>query len=228
MAAQDDSSAQARTPLSRERVLRAAVTLADEVGIESLSMRRLGHELGVEAMSLYNHVASKDDLLDGMVDVVVGEIDAPADGSDWKAAMRRRAISAREVLMRHPWAPAVIESRTNATPTILKYMDSIIGIFRNGGFSINLTHHAMHALGSRMLGFTQELFDDSEELAESPEVAALMLQQMTSEYPNISAMMVEISHEEDSILGLGCDDQVEFEFALDLILDGLERLRDSA
>ncbi len=200
-------------------MLHAAVRLADTAGIESLSMRRLGQELGVEAMALYNHVDNKEDLLDGMVDVVVSEIAPPATGADWKTAIRGRALSAREVLMRHPWAPRVIESRTDPTPTVMAHLDAILGILRDGGFSLDLTHHALHVLGSRLLGFTQELFDDSDGPDASPEMAAVLLQQMLQPYPNISAMVQEISHDEDS-------DQVEFEFALDLILDGLERLRD--
>jgi len=228
MATQADAPVEPRTPLTRDRVLRAAVHLADEGGIEAVSMRKVGQELGVEAMSLYNHVANKEEMLDGMADLVVGEIALEPRGSDWKSALRNRVLSAREVLERHPWAAGVIESRTTMTPTIVRYFDSVLGIFRDGGFSLNLAHHALHTLGSRVLGFTQELFDDSEALEESPEIAAIMLQQMMEEYPNISAMMTEISHEDDSIVGQGCDDQVEFVFGLDLILDGLERLRTEA
>src|SRR5687767_14495180 len=147
-----------RVPLSRDRVLRAAVALADDAGIDSLSMRNLAQELGVVPMALYKHVANKEQLLDGMVDVVVGEIDPPVPGADWKGAVRQRILSARRALLRHPWASRVIESRTNPTPVVLAYMDSMIGMFRAGGFSADLTHHVMHALGSRMWGFTQELF----------------------------------------------------------------------
>ncbi len=228
MATETEPNSQPRVPLSRERVLRAAIVLADQGGIESLSMRKLGQELGVEAMSLYNHVANKEEILDGMVDVVVSEIDLSSGGTEWKTTLRRQVLSAREVMVRHPWASGMIESRTNITQPMMRYMDSIVGIFRDGGFSLDLAHHAMHALGSRLLGFVQELFDDSDALDESPEVAALMLQQMTEEYPHISAMMLEISHDDDSTVGQGCDDYVEFVFGLDLILDGLERLRDSA
>ncbi|MGH2788499.1 MAG: TetR/AcrR family transcriptional regulator C-terminal domain-containing protein [Actinomycetota bacterium] len=225
MATQADPSVEPRAPLSRERVLRAAIALADEGGIEALSMRKLGQELGVEAMSLYNHVANKEDLLDGMVDVIVSEIDAPPSGTDWQTAMRQRVLSARRSLFRHPWASRVIESRTNATPTMLKYMDSMIGILRAGGFSIDLAHHALHVLGSRLLGFAQELYDDSGDDLD-PEAERVMLQQIATEYPNIAEMARAITHDEDTIVGKGCDDQFEFEFALDLILDGLERLRD--
>jgi len=226
MATQVGVGAQPRVPLSRERVLGAAVALADDGGVDALSMRKLAQELGVVPMALYKHVSNKDELLDGMVDVVVGEIDPPPSGTDWKTAIRHRVLSARSALLRHPWASRVIESRTNPTPTVMEYMDSMIGIFRAGGFSIDLTHHAMHAMGSRLLGFTQELFDDSVDL--DPAATAVMVQQMAGKYPHIIEMLVAITHDEASVVGQGCDDQFEFEFALDLMLDGLERLRDTA
>ncbi|MGI9649426.1 MAG: TetR/AcrR family transcriptional regulator C-terminal domain-containing protein [Acidimicrobiia bacterium] len=225
MTTETEAPADQRAPLSRERVLRAAVQLADHGGIEAVSMRKVGNQLGVEAMSLYNHVANKEEMLDGMVDLVVGEIDQSQDADDWQPAMRQRVLAAREVMVRHPWAAGVIESRINMSATMLQYMDSAVGILLRGGFSLDLAHHALHALGSRILGFNQELFDDSEGLEESPEVAALMMQQMTEEYPNISAMIGEVSHEGEPIGGKGCDDQVEFVFGLDLLLDGLEARR---
>ena len=182
-----------RTPLNRDRVLRAAVALADEVGLESLSMRRLAEELGVVPMALYKHVANKEELLDGMVANLIGEIDPPVPDADWKSAVRLRVLSARRALQRHPWARQAIESRTNKTPAVLDYMESFTGIFLAGGFSADLTHHVMHALGGRMWGFTQELFDDqagttAESLAEvPPEAQAAMFQQMAARYPNIVA-----------------------------------------
>ncbi|HJW61801.1 MAG TPA: TetR family transcriptional regulator, partial [Actinomycetota bacterium] len=176
MDTQLDVDAQPRVPLSRERVLRAAVALADEHGVEAISMRRIAGELGVVPMALYKHVSSKDELLDGMIDVVVGEIGPPAGGTDGKAAVRRRVLSARGALLRHPWASRVIESRTDPTPVVLGYMDSMIGMFRAWGFSIDLTHHAMHAMGSRLLGFSQELFDDTAEVG--PEMQAEALREM--------------------------------------------------
>jgi AcrR family transcriptional regulator len=226
MDTQLDADAPPRVPLSRERVLRAAVALADEHGVEALSMRRIAQELGVVPMALYKHVASKDELLDGMVDVVVGEIDPPAGGNGWKAAVRRRVLSARGALLRHPWASRVIESRTDPTPLVMAYMDSMIGMFRAGGFSIDLTHHAMHAMGSRLLGFSQELFDDTAEVG--PGMAPEALEEMAGRYPNITGLVAAITHDQASVVGQGCDDQFEFEFALDLMLDGLERLRDQA
>ena len=130
MATKIDETARAREPLTKERILRAAVALADESGVESLSMRRLALELGVVPMALYKHVANKDEMLDGIVDVVVGEIDAPVAGADWKAAIRERILSARRALLRHPWASRVIETRTDPTPMVIGYMDSMIGILR--------------------------------------------------------------------------------------------------
>jgi AcrR family transcriptional regulator len=211
--------------LSKQRVLRAAVALADAGGVEALSMRKLAQQLGVVPMALYKHVANKDELLDGMVDVVVSEIDPPLSGTDWKTAIRRRVLSARSALLRHPWASRVIESRATATPTVLQYMDSMIGIFRAGGFSIDLTHHAMHAMGSRLLGFSQELFDDTADIG--PEMQADMLRDLADGYPSITELVMAITHDEGSVVGQGCDDQFEFEFALDLMLDGLARLQDT-
>jgi AcrR family transcriptional regulator len=211
--------------LSKERVLRAAVALADQGGVDSVSMRKIAQELGVVPMALYKHVSNKDELLDGMVDVIVGEIDPPASGTDWKTAIRQRVLSARSALSRHPWASRVIESRSSATPAVLEYMDSMIGAFRAGGFSIDLTHHAMHAMGSRLLGFSQELFDDTADVG--PQMQAAMLRELAA-YPNITELLMVITHDEGSVVGQGCDDQFEFEFALDLMLDGLERLRDTA
>jgi AcrR family transcriptional regulator len=212
-----------RVPLRRDRVLRAAVSLADAAGIESLSMRRLAEALGVVPMALYKHVASKEELLDGMVDVVVGEIDPPVQGADWRRAVRQRVLSARRALLRHPWAFRVLQSRTNPTPAVLAYLDSMIGMFRAGGFSVDLTHHVMHAIGGRIFGFTQEVLDDSQPV--DPEAQARMLRELAGSYPNITELASVVYHDQASVVGPGCDDQFEFEFALDLLLDGFERLR---
>jgi AcrR family transcriptional regulator len=212
-----------RIRLSRDRVLRAAVARADEVGIDALSMRKLAEELGVVPMALYKHVASKEELLDGMVDIVVGEIDPPVIGTDWKSAVRQRILSARRALQRHPWAPGVIESRTNPSPVMLAYIDSMIGMFRAGGFSADLTHHALHAVGSRLYGFTQEIFDHSQGL--DPATQTMLVREMAGRYPHIAEMVKTVYHDDASVVGRGCDDQFEFEFALDLLLDGLERRR---
>jgi hypothetical protein len=168
-------------------------------------------------------VANKEELLDGMVDVVVGEIDPPVHGTDWKSAVRQRILSARRALLRHPWASQVLESRTNPTPLVLAYMDSMIGMFRAGGFSVDLTHHVMHTVGSRIFGFTQELFGDLP--SADPETQAAMPPEMARRYPYITELLMAVYHDEASVVGPGCDDQFEFEFALDLLLDGIERLR---
>jgi len=230
--AQPDAARKSRPPLTRERVLRAAVELADERGIQALTMRSLGQELGVEAMSLYNHVSNKDDVLDGIVEVVVGEvlaavdaIEPPDDATEWQPVVRARILAARDVLLRHRWAPGVLESRTDMPPSLLGYYDSLLRLMRGGGFSLDLAHHALHALGSRALGFSQELFvtDDKDV---DPDVMALMLQQMAGRYPDLAELMRIVAHDDESTLGSGCDDQFEFEFGLDVILDGLERLRE--
>jgi AcrR family transcriptional regulator len=215
-------------------VLHAAVELADERGIEALTMRNLGQGLGVEAMSLYNHVANKEDILNGIVEVVVGEvleavdaIEPPATPADWKTVVRARILTARDVLLRHRWAPGVLESRTEMPPSLLGYYETLLALMRGAGFSLDLAHHAMHALGSRSLGFSQELFMNDDDDADD-DMAAVMFQQMAARYPNLTDLMRIVAHDSDSTLGSGCDDQFEFEFGLDLILDGLERLRDAA
>jgi len=212
-----------RAPLSKEKVLRAAVALADESGLDALSMRKLADELDVVPMALYKHVANKDQLLDGMIDVVVGEIDPPATSAGWKTAIRQRILSARRVLRRHPWAWRVLETRSSASPVVLDYMNSMIGIFLTGGFSVDLTHHVMHAMGSRLLGFSQELFDDSASM--DPEMRDAVVRQMEGRYPHIAEVVKTVYHDAGSVVGPGCDDQFEFEFALDLLLDGLQSLR---
>jgi AcrR family transcriptional regulator len=223
MSTEIDVGAETRVPLSKERVLRTAVQLADESGIEALSMRKLAQELDVVPMALYRHVANKDELLDGMIDVVVGEIDPPLEGADWKTTIRERILSARRALLRHAWASRVMESRTSATPVVLGYMDSMIGLFRTGGFSLDLTHHALHAMGSRIFGFTQEVFNDTSDV--DPAAEAEMWGAMAATYPYIFEIFTSISHDDASTVGPGCDDQFEFEFALDLMLDGLEKLK---
>ncbi|MFD3731000.1 TetR/AcrR family transcriptional regulator [Streptomyces sp. NPDC058632] len=224
---QADAPARPRTPLSRKRILDTAVALADEGGVDALSMRRIAQALGVVPMALYKHVANKNELLDGMIDVLVGEIDPPAGRADWKTAVRRRVLSARRMLLRHPWAPGVIESRMKAratpTPAVLEYLDSMIGIFRSGGFPIDLVHHAMHVMGSRLLGFSQELFEDAP--GREPDPDAMPPEEMAARYPHITALAMAVAHDRESVVGAGCDDQLEFEFALDLTLDGLDRLR---
>jgi AcrR family transcriptional regulator len=224
MAGKTETSSRARAPLNRERVLRAAVALADRAGIASLSMRKLGQELGVEAMSLYNHVANKEDILDGMVDVVFSEIDLPSKKAGWKRAMRRRAISVREVLSRHHWATGLMESRTNPGPANLKHHDAVLGSLRRAGFSMAMAAHAYALLDAYIYGFAlTEMnlpFESSEEVAD---VARGMLSASPiDEYPNLADFITEHA------MKPGYDYAHEFEYGLDLILDGLERVRNTS
>jgi AcrR family transcriptional regulator len=220
---QTEPKTEGRIPLNRQRVLRAAIAFADEKGIESLSMRKLGEELGVEAMSLYKHVANKDDMLDGMVDVVFSEIDLPSDGAHWKTAMRERAISAREALSRHPWAIGLTESRMKPGPTNLRHHDSVIGCLREAGFSIEMAIHAYSALDSYIYGFAlQEKslpFDTPDDVGDMGDVAENILSQFPAdEYPYLRETTVEL------ITKSGWKYADEFELGLDLILDGIEQL----
>ena len=217
------ATAERRIPLTRQRVLEAAVELADRHGIESVSMRRLGQALGIEAMSIYTHVRSKDDLLGGMVEVVIGQIPTAHAGGDWKRSLRGTVMAARAVLIRHPWAPRLLDDLSEPGPAVMRHFDTVIGILREGGFSVEMTHHVLHLMGSRVLGFTQELFDDSPEL-DSDAVAALA-DQIGATHPHVAEMALAVTH--GGGLG-GCDTDAEFEFSLDVILDGLERLRDAA
>lgn len=212
------TAAPAREPLSRDRVLQAAIALADAEGMESLTMRRLARELGVEAMSLYHHVANKDDMLDGMVDIIFGEIGLPS-GTEWKEAMRQRAISARAVLSRHRWAIGLLDSRTSPGPATLRHHDAVVGSMRRSGFSIPMAAHAYSLLDSYIYGFTlQEKslpFESPEEVAQMAEVFLRAVP--ADEYPYLAEMTVE------HVLKPGYDFANEFETGLELILDGLER-----
>ena len=221
MAARTDQSARSRAPLTTERVLRAALDLADESGIESLSMRKLGQELQVEAMSLYNHVANKDEILDGIVDLVFSEIDLPSEPADWKAAMRRRAISARDALLRHPWATSLMQSRTKPGPATLRHHDSVVGSLRESGFTVEMAAHAFSVMDGYIYGFAlQQMNLPSRTPKESTELARGILRQLPADdYPYLAEMIVEHG------MKPGYDYAKEFEFGLDLILDGLERLR---
>ncbi|XRQ10232.1 TetR/AcrR family transcriptional regulator C-terminal domain-containing protein [Actinomadura welshii] len=229
----DDLAEQPRIPLSRRRVLRAAVRLADRDGLDSITMRRLAQEVGVEAMSLYHHVAGKEAVFDGVVEVVLGElmaavegVEAPSPEEDWRAALRARVLAAREVLLRHPWAPQVLVSRSTTSPIVVAYYDHVVAVLRAGGFSYDLAHRALHVLGSRALGFAHELFRPDG--ARTAAAASAAMAEMGDRFPNIAAMLAEAVHDDpDGTLGF-CDDQFEFEFALDLILDGLERHRAAA
>ncbi len=214
------NSARRRVPLSRERVLRAAVDLADRHGIEALTMRRLGQQLGVEAMSLYKHVAGKDEVLDGLAALVLEEFELPSADVGWREAMRRRAVSARAALARHPWA-AVVINRSGPTPALLRNLDAVIGSLRRGGFSVALAAHAFSLLDSYIYGFAvQEAalpFDTPGELTEL--TGSIMAGFPPEEHPHLAEMAVE------HILQPGYDHAAEFEFGLDLLLDALDRAR---
>jgi AcrR family transcriptional regulator len=205
-----------RADLTRERILRAAVELADEDGLDAVSMRRIAQRLGVAAMSLYNHVAAKDEILDGMVDVLIADIELPPGDAPWRAAIRDRALAARRVVARHPWAARLLAARSTMSLGVLGYMDGIVRAFQDGGFPPQLIHDSTHLISSRMLGFTQDIFDPN---TLRPAAVALWAEALASgAYPRISASLVGVTH----------DDEREFVFGLDLILDGLERARDAA
>jgi AcrR family transcriptional regulator len=222
MATQAHPRQEPRIPLSRERILRAAIELADQGGIEALSMRKLGQELGVEAMSLYNHVANKDDLLDGIVEAVTAEIDLPPEGTDWKAAIRHTAIASHEVFLRHRWACNLMMHRPKASTVRMQWMEAVLRTLREAGFSADMTHHAYHALDSHITGFTLwQVNMPFETKAELVDMAQDFMRQIpVDEYPYV------IEHAEQHLAPSSPDGATEFEFGLDLILDGLERLRD--
>ena len=208
-----------REPLSRDQVLRAAVALADQGGIGALSMRKLGQVLGVEAMSLYNHVANKSDLLDGMIDIVFSEIGLPAGDSGWKQAMRQRAISAREVLARHRWAIGLMESRRSPGPATLRHHDAVLGCLRQAGFPVDLTAHAYSLLDSYIYGFALQ---EASLPFDTPEKTTQVAQEIFGQfaagtYPHLTELTIQ------HVLQPGYHYGGEFEIGLDLILDALER-----
>jgi AcrR family transcriptional regulator len=222
MASRPNPSPGPRTALNKERVLRAAIGLADEGGIESLTMRKLAQKLGVEAMSLYHYVSKKDDIFDGIVDLVISEIAVPPKETEWKVALREIAISAHEVLVRHPWACSLMWT-TSISPARLRYMESILGTLRQSGFSADLTHHAYHALESHISGFTLWQVNIPFKAEDIAELGATFLETLpTDEYPYVA------EHTEQHLMPPDSEEKNEFEFGLDLILDGLERLRDAS
>ena len=224
MSTQTDPDAAPRTPLTRQRVLRAAVALADRGGVGALSMRKLAQELGVEAMSLYHHVANKDDILDGIVDVVFGEIELPTGEAGWEAAMRRRAVSAREALRRHPWATGLMESRRSPGPANIRHHDAVLGVLRNAGFPVELAAHAYSLLDSYIYGFALQ---EASLPFHTPEETAEVAQEIMSAFPaDQYPHLAEIATEH--VLQPGYDYGNEFLYGLDLILDGLARARAAA
>ena len=222
MAKKSGPAGKSRAPLDRERVLRAAMALADADGIGALSMRRLGRALGVEAMSLYNHVSNKDEILAGLVDIIVADIEVPEGAGDWKEAMRRRAISMRRAFALHPWALGLLESRKSAGPAALRYFDSVLGVLRRAGFSAAMALRAFSILDSYAYGFViQEKNLPSGSTAEVREGVKRFFRQLPAgEYRYLAEIMVDVA------LKSGFDFEKEFEFGLGLLLETLESIRD--
>jgi len=208
-----------RPPLNRDRVVATAVQIADERGVGAVTMREVAKRLGVEAMSLYNHVANKDDILDGMTDFVAEQFDLPDDAADWREAMRRRAVSAREVFSRHPWAPGLFDSRGSSGPSGLRYFDWVLGTLVEAGFSLEDAAHAYSLLDSYIYGFgMQQMSFDAEGDIPPEERAEAMLAHIPAEtYPYLHRMASHATH-------AGYDAEADFEFGLDILLDGLERV----
>ena len=219
----EDNDATQRTPLDRQRIVAAAVGLADEDGLDALTMRRLANRLGVEAMSLYHHVPNKDALLDGMVDAVFAEIEVPTDAPDWRDAMRGRARSARAALQRHPWAVGLLDARAHPGPATLAHHDAVLGCLRRAGFSVPMAAHAFAVMDSFLYGFAIQENTLPFETADQLEgVAADILAAMpTDAYPHLTELMVEHA------LQPGYDFGAEFGFGLDLVLEGLDNARRS-
>ena len=212
-----------RGRLSRERIVGAAVALADEIGFEAWSMRKLAEELGAAPMALYRHVASKEDLLDGMIDVVFGEIDVPSGQPDWKAEMRQRAIETRAALSRHRWANGLMESRTNPGPANAAYHNAFMGCLREAGFPFRQAVHAYNAVQSYTYGFAlQEKYLAFETAEESVDVARVTIEDHAAQYPYLAEVLAEFT------ASGGYDYDEEFEISLDLILDSIEQFKDQA
>ena len=218
-----------RTPLSRERVVAAAMDLADAEGIAAITMRRLAADLSVEAMSLYHHVPGKERLLDGLTEVVLGEINAAVAArvradDNWSTALRHRCLAAREVMVRHRWAPGLLGSRSSIPAGLYPYYEEVLATMFRGGLSYHLGHRAIHALGTMVLGFTQELFSpDAEGGTMDEEAAEAELAAMSAVLPHLTAMVASEVHDNDEDPLGWCDSQNEFEFTLDLLLAGLVR-----
>ena len=221
MAAREQRQVAQHTGLSTQRVVVEAIRLADREGVDGLSMRRLASALGAGAMSLYHYVANKEELLDAMIDIVFDEIELPASDMDWQSAMRQRAISARQVLARHPWAIGLMESRTTPGPANLRHREAIIACLRSAGFSVVMTTHAIWVLDSYVYGFALQVaslpFDTAAELADMTD-SVYLPQLPTEEYPFLNESAVALA-------AAGYDPSAEFDFGLDLILAALEPLR---
>lgn len=219
MPRRSDSRTVTRGPgrLSREGIVAAAVELADRDGLDGVSMRRLAQQLGVDAMSIYYHVHDKKALLGAMADAVAAEIPPAPTGGPWTERLRSLILGARQVMLRHPWAVRVFTDRATPTPAVLLHIERVLAVMRDGGCSVELGHHALHLLGSRILGFSQDLFDDSAEGAEAappdPSWAATL--------PRVAELAAAAVTHDGGLSG--CDDEAEFAFGLDVLLEGLER-----
>jgi AcrR family transcriptional regulator len=206
------------------------VALADTEGLKALTMRRLAADLGVEAMSLYYHLPGKEGLLDGLTETVIQEINAAVEHTepttDWRARLRQRFLTAREIMLRHPWAPGLLSSRKTIPFGVYAYYDAIIATLISGGFSHRIAHRALHAFGSLALGFAQEVFSPASAGGDTDvQAAEADLATMAEALPNLTAMMAAEAHDAaDPALGW-CDSQIEFEFTIDLLLDGIDRAR---
>jgi AcrR family transcriptional regulator len=216
-----DSVSDGRSPLSRDRILRAAIVVADERGISAVTMRAVASALGVEAMSLYNHIANKDDMLDGMIDLVVEEITLPEDTGDWRDAMRCRAVLAHEAFTRHPWAPALIDSRETSGPARLRYLDWVLGVLVRAGFTLVSAGRCFSVLDSYVYGFGRQQSNASAEEsgaaeASAEEMAAAFMEAIPpDQYPYLHDMTLRV-------MGDGWDADASFRFGLEIVLDGLE------
>ena len=212
------SDSAGRSRLSRERVLQGAVAVADKGGIAALTIRSLAAELGVKPMSVYHHVANKDEILDGIVDIVFSEIELPTIGGEWHAEMWRRAVSAREAMRRHPWAIGLVETRTNPGFATLRHHDAVIGTLREGGFSVEMTAHAFALIDAYVYGFALSEASLPINGPETiPEVAEQMMEHFADDYPHLLEFTVE------HVVKPGYDYGEEFDYGLDVILDGLAR-----
>ena len=224
MSAKEQRQVAADAGLSKQRVVVEAIRLADRDGVDGLSMRRLAGTLGAGAMSLYHYVASKDELLDAMIDVMFDEIELPPEGTDWQAAMRQRAVSARQVLARHPWANGLMESRTSPGPANLRHHEAVTACLRRAGFSPLMATHANWLLDSYVYGFALQAaglpFDTADELADMAEDVYLP-QLPPEEFPYLNESAA-------ALVAAGFDPAEEFIFGLDLVLAALEPLRTTA
>lgn len=216
------SSAAPRSTLDRTRVVEAAIAVADEVGLEATSMRRLAERLGVTPMALYKHIADRDALVTEMVDTLVRRLSGDAaEPAGWRAQVRARILRSRDTLRAHPWAQDAIETRTMASPAVLHHMDSLMASMFDGGLSPDLVHHAMHALSTRMWGFTRDVMP-TPQLPDAPQQRSAALEGFSHDYPAIVRMATAVEASAP-----GCDSDAEFAFALDLLLDGIERRHES-